>query len=307
MVFKTIQREFLLLAFVRYAEFKPLLFWGVLLMYLLTVLGNMTIILLVCQESSLHTPMYFFLCNLATQDIVYVSAIQPKLLSITLTGATSIGFPYCIIQMFLFVMCTDTDFFLLTSMAYDRYVAICISLRYSLIMNRIICTRLAVSCWLFAALNSFMYCWLVSGLSYCRSRAIKHFFCEVKAVLKLSCSDTSTINMILYIEGALGGLLPFLLILTSYIFIILTIVNMRSSVGRLKAFSSCSTHLTVVILFCGTVISLYMKPDTEYSEEQDKVLSLLYVAVVPMLNPIVYSMRNKEVLKSLKKHFANNI
>ncbi|OCT90091.1 olfactory receptor 13F1 [Xenopus laevis] len=293
--------EFHLLAFLIFKEFQTGLSIGVLLMYLLSVIGNMTIIIIVCNQSQLHIPMYFFLCNLAFQDIVYISAILPKLLVITVTGNGTICFPCCITQMFLFAFCVGTEFFLLTSMAYDRYVAICVPLHYTVIMNERLCAILAFSSWFFAALNSLMHSVLISKLSFCNVQEINHFFCDVKTVLRLSCTDTINIQILISVEGIVLGFIPFLLILISYIYILSTILKISNSSGRLKAFSSCSSHLIVVVLFCGTFLSLNLKPEAHLSKEQDKLLSLIYIAVVPALNPLVYSLRNREVLRALKK------
>ncbi|OCT86531.1 olfactory receptor 1C1 [Xenopus laevis] len=297
----TLPTHFKLLAFPSFADMKVLLSVGVLVMYLLAVLGNLIIIALICLVQQLHTPMYFFLCNLAFQDIVYISAIQPKLMAITITGDHSISFPGCISQIFLFIFCLDAEFFLLTTMAYDRYVAICVPLHYSVIMNKSICVLLATVVWLLAGINAMVHSLLISHLSFCKSHELNHFFCELKTMLSLSCCDITNNLIIIFVEGILIGLFPFFLILTSYIFIISAVLKIPYSAGQIKAFSRCSSHLIVVILLYGTSLSFYMKPESEHSQEQDKVLSMVYVAVVPMLNPLVYSLRNKEVLKALRK------
>ncbi|XP_063302332.1 olfactory receptor 1G1-like [Pelobates fuscus] len=298
---RTLQRDFNLIAFSRYGDLQMVFFIGTLLLFLLATLGNMTISLLVCLVPHLHTPMYFFLCNLSVQDILYVTSILPKLMAITATYNTKISFAGCITQMFVFVCCVSTEFFLLASMAYDRYVAICIPLHYSFIMNKKLCTIMASVSWLLGSLNSIMYSVLISNLSFCNNKEINHLFCDVKTMMSLSCSDFTNIRTIMTVEGALWGYVPFLMILISYVYIISTILKIRTSAGRLKIFSSCSSHLTVVIIFCVTSIVLNMKPTSEHSQEQDKLLSMLYVALVPMLNPLVYALRNKEVLKAVKK------
>ncbi|KAM4749146.1 olfactory receptor 13F1-like [Rhinophrynus dorsalis] len=276
------------------------LFIVILLMYLMVIVGNMMITTLVCLVSQLHTPMYFFLCNLSIQDIVYVSAILPKLMAITVTGDTRISFLGCATQLFLFIFCVTTEYLLLTFMAYDRYVAICFPLHYSLIMNKLICILTAAASWMIGALHSLIHSVLISKLSFCSFYEINHFFCDLKTVLKLSCSDITVIKALILMSTVLLGFLPFLLILTSYVFIISTILKIRTTAGRLKTFSSCSSHITIVLLFFGTAISLYTKPEYEQSQEHDKLLSLVYVALVPMLNPVVYSLRNKQVLTAMK-------
>ncbi|XP_053319788.1 olfactory receptor 1G1-like [Spea bombifrons] len=297
----TTNREFHILAFSNHAELKYVIFIGVLLMYIITFLGNLVIISLICMVSQLHTPMYFFLCNLSVQDIIYVSSILPKMLTITITGDTNIDFSLCITQMFLFMVCIVTEYLLLTSMAYDRYVAICISLHYSLMMNKRTCVLLATASWLIGILTSVMYSSIVSTLSFCKSQEINHFFCDLKAILNLSCSDITHIHTIIYIVAVFLGVIPFLMILSSYVNIISTIIKIKNTAGKLKIFSSCSSHLTVVILFSVSPIIVYLKKDSEGFQEPDKVLSLIYIAVIPMLNPLVYSLRNQDVLNALKK------
>ncbi|XP_031754084.1 olfactory receptor 13-like [Xenopus tropicalis] len=297
---KTLQREFHLLAFLSHEKLQLLIFLLVLLMYSLTVCANLIITALVCLVPRLHTPMYFFLCNLSVQDIVYVTAILPKFLAITITGDNSISFLGCMTQMYLYALCVMVEFLLLTSMAYDRYVAICIPMRYSLIMKKSVCVLLASDSWLIGAIISFTYCWLVVNLQFCDHQEIDHFFCDLKTVLELSCGDTTNLKSVILAVCVLIGFLPFGLILISYGNIISSALKIRTSAGKLKTFSSCCSHLTVVLLFCGTSLSLYMKPDSGNSQEMDKLLSLLYVAVTPLLNPLVYSLRNKDIINAIK-------
>ncbi|XP_063302331.1 olfactory receptor 13F1-like [Pelobates fuscus] len=294
---------FHILAFSKCVECQLVLFMGVAMMYLLSTLGNIVIVIVVCLKSHLHTPMYFFLCNLSVQDILYVSTILPKLLVITLTGDTRIYFQCCITQMFVFAFCVGTEFFLLTAMSYDRYVAICVSLHYPLIMSKKVCIMLASVCWFLGALNSLMHSLIMSNLSFCNMREINHVFCDVKTMLRMSCSDTNNIQILIIVEGILFGFLPFCLIITSYVFIIISILKVRNSEGRVKALSSCSSHIIVVILFFITFLSLNLKPESQsvLSQENEKLLSLLYIGLVPLLNPLVYSLRNKEVLVAMKK------
>ncbi|OCT90220.1 hypothetical protein XELAEV_18018833mg [Xenopus laevis] len=296
----TAQREFLLLAFLSHEKLQVLIFISVLLMYILTVCANLIITALVCLVPHLHTPMYFFLCNLSVQDIVYVTAILPKFLAITITGDNIISFMSCMTQMFLYGSCVSVEFLLLTSMVYDRYVAICIPMRYSLIMKKSVCVLLASISWFIGATVSFMYCWLISNVLTCDHHKISHFFCGLKATLKLSCSGLENIKILMTVTCVLIGLLSFGLILISYGNIISSVLKIRTSARKLKIFSSCGSHLTVVVLFCGTCISLYMKPDSENSQEMDKLLSLLYVVVTPVLNPLVYSLRNKDIIDAIK-------
>ncbi|OCT86462.1 hypothetical protein XELAEV_18020145mg [Xenopus laevis] len=278
-----------------------MLFTGVLLMYLLAILGNMIITGLICLAPHLHTPMYFFLCNLAVQDIIYVSSILPKLMAITISGDTSISFSGCLAQMFMFIICVTTEFFLLTFMAYDRYVAICSPLHYFIIMNKRKCIQFASLSWFFGSVNSVFYSFVMCTLPFCTMKEINHFYCDLKVVVKLSCSDIRNLETLMSLESVFLGLIPFAMILASYMYIIRTVLKIRTSIGRTKTFSSCSSHVTVVIIFCGTVISTYMKQESKNSQDLEKLMSLMYSAIVPVLNPLIYSLRNKDVLTALKK------
>ncbi|XP_063794933.1 olfactory receptor 5V1-like [Pseudophryne corroboree] len=295
----TVQRDFHLLAFSISADLQLLLFIGILVMYLLTVLGNLIITGLIYVTPQLHTPMYYFLCNLSVQDIVYVSSVLPKFLFILVTNDTRIVFPACITQMFFFTFCVVAEYLLLTFMAYDRYVAICIPLRYTTIMNKDLCITLFSVSWIAGFFTSLTYAKLVSTLSFCNSQDISKLYCDLKTMIALSSGDITDIEVLFFVECIFLGLTPIVLILASYTCIIATVIKIRSSVGRVKAFSSCSSHLTVVLLFCGTSLSSYMVPELEQSPELDKYLSLLYTVVAPMLNPLVYSLRNKQVLRAV--------
>ncbi|XP_066445586.1 olfactory receptor 5AR1-like [Eleutherodactylus coqui] len=277
-----------------------LIFIGFLLVYTLAVVGNLIIIVLVCTVPQLHTPMYFFLCNLSSVDVIYVSTILPKMLSIIITGDKTIFFLGCFIQLSFFIFCANADIYILTCMAYDRYVAICSPLHYPLIITRKVCFTLATFYMILSVVNSVIFTLLISTLSFCSSQKIDHFFCEVVPLMKLSSSDTKRIKVTLLMEDiCVAGSLTFILI--SYIRIISTVVKIRSSKGQLKALSSCSSHIITVLLYFGPSIFMYMKPESEDSKEEDEILSMLFVAVVPMLNPFVYSLRNKDVLGAARK------
>ncbi|KAE8619433.1 hypothetical protein XENTR_v10009766 [Xenopus tropicalis] len=273
-------------------------------MYLLAIFGNL-ITLIICLVSKLHRPMYFFLCYLALLDIIYVSTTLPKLMAITITGDNSISLNGCIIQMFMFATCVMGEFFLLAFMAYDRYVAICIPLRYSVIMNKRTCKVFANLSWLCSSLNAVIYCIIILNLPFCQSHDINNIYCGLKTIVKLSCGDITQIETFMSIESIFLGLLPFMLIITSYIFIINAILKIPTSTGRAKTFSSCSSHITTVIIFYVIALMMYMKPESEYSQEQEKVLTLLYATVIPILNPLVYSLRNTEILQALNKIMHN--
>ncbi|XP_044132826.1 olfactory receptor 8D1-like [Bufo gargarizans] len=296
----SVRQEFYLCAFTRYGNLQLFIFIAILSMYLLCVIGNIFITAIVCLSPQLHTPMYYFLCNLTVLDIIYVSVILPKLMVVTITDDIKISYPECFAQVFFYVFCIGTEFFILASMAYDRYMAICAPLHYMLSMNPKTCATLSVSSLSLGVLNAMMYPLLISKLSFSNSREINHFFCHMKSILKLCPMETVKIDLLITVDGIALGFSTFLLILISYIFIISTILKIQTSSGRFKAFSSCSSHLTVVLLFCLTSLTLNMKPENEWSQEQDKIISMLYIAVVPLLNPIVYSLRNKEVQKATK-------
>ncbi|KAM9311992.1 olfactory receptor 1G1-like [Gastrophryne carolinensis] len=293
--------EFYLLGFSPSRRIQLVVFVGVLNMYLLTIFGNLFIMTLTCLISVLHTPMYFFLCNLSVVDIMYVSSTLPKLLTITITQDNAISFQDCITQLYFFTFCAICDIFVLTSMAYDRYVAICKPLQYTLMISRNVCISISLFCWVISAFNSLLLTLLTSVLSFCKSHQINHFFCDLKTMTSLASSDTQSREIFILIQDILIAFFPFMLTIVSYVNIIRTILQIRSSEGRLKAFSSCTSHLTTVFLFYGPILFIYLKPESANSKEQDNLISMLYVAVVPMLNPFVYSLRNKDVLEAIQK------
>ncbi|KAG8573961.1 hypothetical protein GDO81_008972 [Engystomops pustulosus] len=270
---------------------------GIGIIYLTTLLGNLTIIFLVCFVQKLHTPMYFFLCNLAIIDVTSISNIVPKLLFITITQDHRIGFSCCMMQLFFFVLCADAEIFMLTSMAYDRYVAVCKPLHYYTIMRKNVYIVMAASCWILGALNSLLHTLLTSVLQFCNSSDINNFFCDLNLLLDLSTTDTKKLKIFVFLEICFIILAQ--LTLTISIIIFSVILNIRSSSGRMKAFSSCTSHLITVILFYGPSIILYTKTESEDSKEQDMLLSMLYLFVVPMMNPLVYSLRNKDIWKAI--------
>ncbi|CAI9572186.1 unnamed protein product [Staurois parvus] len=248
----------------------------------------------------LHTPMYFFLSNLAVSDIIFVSVTLPKLLSILLTHDHWMSFLCLYDSGVLLRMSAASDVLLLTSMSYDRYVAICKPLQYSLLMSKDVCLSLALSTWLISVTYAAVNVLSTSLLSFCLTQKVDHFFCDPKELYAISSSDVTGRNILMLCEDLLFVSFPFLLILTSYVFIISTILKINSLEGRQKGYSSCTSHLTTVILFYGPAIVIYGKPESEGSKEMDKLLALLYTVVVPMLNPFVYSLRNKDILKAIR-------
>ncbi|XP_030044257.1 olfactory receptor 1009-like [Microcaecilia unicolor] len=293
--------EFIILGFPEFPELQIFFFLLFLLMYLIVLMGNLTIITVTCLDPRLHTPMYFFLCNLSFIDISYTSVTLPKLLDIFLKQRQRISLNHCFIQAYFFMFLAGTEFVLISVMAYDRYVAICYPLSYILIMNLRLCVLMAVGSWVFGIFLPVTHTVFLSRLSYCGSNEINHFFCDLSALLKLSCTSTSAIEILTLIVIMFEGVPFFIITLTSYVYIISTILRIRSTEGRRKAFSTCSSHLTVVILFYGTMISLYIRPMSLQSLEQNKFLALLYNVLIPMLNPVIYSLKNKEVKSALRK------
>ncbi|XP_073413310.1 olfactory receptor 5B12-like [Dendrobates tinctorius] len=277
------------------------LFFGILIIYLITLIGNLTIVLLVSLVPNLHTPMYFFLSNLAVVDVTSTSASIPQLLFITWTQDHRISFSCCMTQLFFFLLCANGEIFMLTSMAFDRYVAICKPLQYLLIMKKNVYIGMAISCWLLGLLNSSLHTLLTSFLHFCYSNIINNLYCDLNSLVDLSTTDTVSRKLFIFFEICIIGFVPFALTVISYVFIFSAILKIHSSAGRMKAFSSCTSHLITVILFYGPGTFLYMKTDSEDSKDQDLLLSMLYMIVVPMLNPLVYSLRNKEVWGAIVK------
>ncbi|XP_030042463.1 olfactory receptor 6F1-like [Microcaecilia unicolor] len=296
---------FVLLGFSIYPELKSVLFLVFCLVYTLTIAGNITIIVIIKNDPHLHTPMYFFLTNLSLLEICYTSNIVPKMLSDILTENRSVSMLACITQLYFFGSLGSTECFLLGVMAYDRYLAICHPLRYRSLMNNKVCVHLAASSWLSGFLATLIAVSLISQLHFCGPNKIKHFFCDLQPVLKLSCSDTFITETIAGTFASIILLGSCLLTVGSYVQIISTILRIPSSEGRQKAFSTCISHLTVVIIFYGAMIFMYVKPTTANSFGFNKILALLYTVVTPLLNPFIYTLRNKDVKKALRKAAGN--
>ncbi|XP_053153190.1 olfactory receptor 1J4-like [Hemicordylus capensis] len=293
---------FILLGLSSSPEFQILLFPIFLSLYLLSLLGNLVIILLIYSNSNLfHTPMYFFLSHLSLADIGFSSNTVPKMLQILVSQINTISYSGCLAQMFFFVVFCTTDNFLLACMAYDRYMAICRPLRYTTIMSYRRCLMLAAVSWLLSFSQGLLYVFTLSRFSFCGSREIPHFFCDLHPLLKLSCSDTSSAEMLLIIEGTATMLGPLVLILLSYMFIVSKVFKVPSASGKYKAFSTCSAHLTTVALFYGTLIGTYIRPSSTYSGSRLKVASIFYTVITPTLNPFIYSLRNSEMHGALKR------
>ncbi|XP_074229142.1 olfactory receptor 10AG1-like [Camelus bactrianus] len=293
--------EFTLLGFSDVPDLQGFLFGLFLIIYLIILMGNSLIIVIIKIDPSLQTPMYFFLGNFSSLEICYVSVTVPRLLVDLCKQNRSISFLACATQMYFFLVFGATECFILTAMAYDRYVAICHPLLYPLVMNSRLCVRLAAGCWVSGIPVHVGFTSQVFSLPFCASNQLNHFFCDIPPVLKLACGDTFTTEMLVYVVAILVVTVPFMLILGSYVNIISTILRLPSATGRAKAFSTCSSHLMVVALFFGSGIITYMRPKSSHSIGMDKFLSLFYTIVTPMFNPIIYCLRNKEVMVALRK------
>ncbi|XP_020851219.1 olfactory receptor 13C7-like [Phascolarctos cinereus] len=302
----TTVKEFILLGLSGHPKLETILFVLILWMYLVILLGNGVLITVTIYDSHLHTPMYFFLSNLSFLDICYTTSSVPLILDSFLTPRKTISFSSCSIQMFLSFAMGATECMLLSMMAFDRYVAICNPLRYPVIMNKTAYVSMAALSWTAGAIDSIVQTSLAVQLPFCGANVIDHFVCEILAVLKLACGDI-TINVLSMMGSNLIFLvIPLISISISYIFILATILRIPSAEGRHKAFSTCSAHLTVVIIFYGTILFMYAKPkdkDSINADKQDiidKLISLFYGVVTPMLNPVIYSLRNKDVKTAIK-------
>ncbi|XP_073510877.1 olfactory receptor 5AR1-like [Phyllobates terribilis] len=292
---RSTEDEFHIAAFSMSSWGQLQLFFGILIIYIFAMLGNLTILFLVCLVEKLHTPMYFFLSNLAVLDVSSISTSIPKLLFITWTQDHRISFSCCMTQLFFFLLCVNGEVFILTSMAYDRYVAICKPLQYFIIMRKNMYIGMAAACWLLGALNSLLHTLLTSVLQFCDSRVINNFYCDLNSLVDLSTTDTQSQKVFMFFELCGIFLVQFILTIFSYVFIFSAILKIHSSAGRMKAFSSCTSHILTVTLLYTPSLFLYMKTGSDDSMEQDMFLSMLYLVLVPLLNPLVYSLRNKDV------------
>ncbi|XP_059525077.1 olfactory receptor 1E2-like [Myotis daubentonii] len=280
-------------------EQQNLFFALFLAMYLTTVLGNLLIIFLIRLDSQLHTPMYLFLSNLSLSDICFSSVTIPKLLHNMQSQDPSIPYAGCLTQMYFFLFFADLESFLLVAMAYDRYVAICFPLHYTTIMGPKLCLSLVALSWGLTTMHAMLHTLLMARLCFCADTVIPHFFCDMSALLKLSCSDTQVNELVIFIMGGLILVIPFLLIILSYARIVSSILKVPSARGIRKAFSTCGSHLAVVSLFYGTVIGLYLCPSADKSTVKEMVMGMMYTVVTPMLNPFIYSLRNRDMKGAL--------
>ncbi|XP_058388107.1 olfactory receptor-like protein OLF3 [Diceros bicornis minor] len=272
-----------------------------LVTYMVTVLGNFLIVLLIRLDSRLHTPMYFFLTNLSLVDVSYATSIIPQLLVHLLVEHKVIPYVSCAAQLFFSLGLGGIEFVLLAVMAYDRYVAVCDPLIYLVIMRGGLCTRLAITSWVSGSINSLMQTTITFHLPMCTNKFVDHLSCELLAVVRLACVDTSSNEVAIMVSSIVLLMAPFCLVLLSYIKIISTILEIQSTEGRKKAFHTCVSHLTVVVLCYGMAIFTYIQPHSSPSALQEKLISLFYAILMPMLNPMIYSIRNKEVKGAWQK------
>ncbi|XP_053218549.1 olfactory receptor 14A16-like [Podarcis raffonei] len=293
--------EFLLLEFSNTRELQLLHFATFLLIYLTTLVGNLLIIITVGLDHSLHSPMYFFLANLSFLDISYISVTIPKSMVNSLINSRQISYSGCVAQVYLVITFADAELFLLTAMAYDRYAAICHPLYYRVLMSWCVCVEMAAGCWIGSMLYSVVHTANTFRLSFCKSNSIGQFFCDVPQLLKISCSDTYVNDILMFVLGYSLASICFSIILVSYVYIFSTVLKIPSTQGRYKAFSTCLPHLIIVCLFLGTGAFTYTRPRSASSVGRDLVAAVLYSVVPPLINPIIYSLRNKELKGALRK------
>ncbi|XP_073457247.1 olfactory receptor 5V1-like [Aquarana catesbeiana] len=300
----TMVTQFILLGFSMLKEVQPLLFPLFLFMYIVTVAGNVCIILTYNLINNLHTPMYFFLANFSFLEIFYVTSTIPNMLSNFLSSNKAISFYGCVIQVYCFLLLAGTECYMLAVMAFDRYNAICRPLLYTVIMNKGSCVKHIIGSWSIGAINAALHTVLTFSLPFCRSNQINHFFCEVPSLLKLSCQDTWINELTIFTAAGCIMIGSFILIMLSYIQIISIILQGHLSSGRKRAFSTCTSHLIVIAIFYGPGIIVYFRPKSNYDSSQDTMVALMYTVIAPLLNPFIYTLRNKEVKLGIKKIFC---
>ncbi|XP_003405010.2 olfactory receptor 2L13-like [Loxodonta africana] len=296
--------DFILLGLFPANQTGILLSFLTILVFFLASLGNSTIIYIICVDPRLHIPMYFLLSQLSLTDLMYISTTVPKMVHNFLSGQKSISFLGCGFQSFFFLTTGGAEGLLLASMAYDRYVAICHPLHYPNRMSRGMCVQMIIGSWILGSINSLAHTAYILHIPYCQSRAIDHLFCDVPAMVSLACMATRLYEYMVFVSTSIFLLLPFLGITASYGRVLLAVYHMRSKEGRKKAFTTCSTHLTVVTLYYAPFVYTYLQPKNLRSPAEDKILAVLYTILTPMFNPIIYSLRNKEVLGAMTRVFG---
>ncbi|XP_072826916.1 olfactory receptor 5D13-like [Vicugna pacos] len=292
---------FILLGFSEYPELQLPLFLVFLTVYTVTVLGNLGVVLTIKLSPRLHAPMYFFLSHLSFADFCYSTVVTPKLLENLVVEDRTVSFTGCILQFFFACMFVVTETYMLAAMAYDRFVAVCSPLLYTAVMSQKRCSLLVAASYSWSVACSLTYTYFLSALSFCGSNIINNFVCEYSTIVAVSCSDPYISQKVLLVSATFNEVSSLVIILTSYVFIFITILKMPSTGGRHKAFSTCASHLTAITIFHGTILFLYCVPNSKSSWLMVKVASVFYTVVIPMLNPLIYSLRNKDVKESVKK------
>ncbi|XP_003413097.2 olfactory receptor 7A17-like [Loxodonta africana] len=293
--------DFILLGLSEETKMQPLLFGLFLSMYLITFIGNLLIILAFVTDSHLHTPMYIFLSNLSFVDICFTSTTVPKMLLNIRMQSKVITYEGCLSQMYFFMCFGQLENFLLTVMAYDRFVAICHPLQYTIIMNPKLCGLLLLISWLLSVLDSLLHDLMILRLSFCTELEIPHFFCDLNQVVQLACSDTSLNELVMYFATGLLGVIPITGIFFSYSKVVSSILKISSARSKYKAFSTCGSHVSVVFLFYGTFVGIYLSSAATQNSRKTAIASVMYTVATPMLNPFIYSLRNKDIKQALKK------
>ncbi|XP_045836267.1 olfactory receptor 2L13 [Meles meles] len=296
--------DFILLGLFPSNQTGLLLLFLILFIFVLASVGNSTMIHLIRLDPRLHTPMYFLLSQLSLMDLMYITTTVPKMAFNFLSGQKRISFLGCGVQSFFFLTMACSEGLLLSSMAYDRYVAICHPLHYPIRMSKMMCVKMIIGSWILGSINSLAHTVYALHIPYCQSRAIDHFFCDVPAMLPLACIDTWVYEYMVFVSTSLFLLFPFLGITASYGRVLFAVYHMRSKEGRKKAFTTCSTHLTVVTFYYAPFVYTYLRPRNFRSPAEDKILAVFYTILTPMLNPLIYSLRNKEVLGAMTREFG---
>lgn len=298
---QTAVTEFLFMGLTDFLPLKIFLFVIFFFVYVVTLAGNLGLIILIWMDSRLQTPMYFFLSHLSLVDVCSSSSVAPKMLCDTFLERKAISFLGCAVQMWLFGQFVVTECFLLASMAYDRYIAICNPLLYTVLMSQRVCVKLVMGPYAMGLLSAITHETFTFRLPFCGPNVVNHFFCDILPLLSLACADTQNNKLVLFSMAGLIGILSALIIVVSYIYILKTILNIQSTDGRKKAFSTCSSHLCAVAILYGTLFFIYIQPNSGSSQDINKVVSAFYTTVIPMLNPLIYSMRNTDVKDAFRR------
>ncbi|XP_031199384.1 olfactory receptor 145-like [Mastomys coucha] len=299
--------EFILLGITEEPKLQIPLFLLFLIIYMVTTLGNLALVILIALNSHLHTPMYFFLFNLSLIDLCYSSVITPKMLMNFILRKNVISYTGCMTQLYFFCFFAISEYYVLTSMAYDRYVAICNPLLYTTVMSPRVCVYLILGSYLMGLLGAMIHTGCMLQLTFCDGNTINHYFCDILPLLQLSCTSTYVNEIELFVVAGKDIIVPTTIILTSYVFILRNIFQVRSTESRYKAFSTCSSHIFAVSLFFGSSTFMYLQPSSAGSMDEGKISSIFYTIMVPMMNPLIYSFRNKDVKVALRKTLSRRM